>query len=121
MFEGLAWIINEITGGHPAPATVEFWENVEEFQRITGQAPAISDTIGDTPELDAKLLATLAPITEAAISDTVDEIASLLFPTTQNEQWIDYVRTLTVKQLQTLVGTKNSRLRKADLIALAIG
>jgi len=95
MFEGLAWIINEITGGHPAPATVEFWENVEEFQRITGQAPAISDT--------------------------VDEIASLLFPTTQNEQWIDYVRTLTVKQLQTLVGTKNSRLRKADLIALAIG
>ena len=40
--------------------------------------------------------------------------------TSPNNQWIEYVEQLTVKQLQELVGTRNSRYRKADLIQMAI-
>ena len=91
MLEGFAWIINELTGGHKQPGRPETWA------QTTATAPA---TTINQP--------------------TIDQIASLLFPTTQNEQWVDYVRTLTVKQLQQLTGITNSRYRKQQLIDIAI-
>ena len=37
-----------------------------------------------------------------------------------NEDWTDYVTTLTVKQLRTLTGITNSRFNKAHLIEAAL-
>ena len=48
-------------------------------------------------------------ISDATINDTIDS------------QLKDHVMSLTVKQLRKVTGKTNSRLRKADLIALALG
>ncbi len=93
MLEGIAWFINEFTGGHPAPATVEFWDNCQTVEAIISHHEQQQFT-----EYEA----------EMNREPSYEELA-------------DYAQHLTVKQLQTIVGTKNSRLRKAELIALAIG
>ena len=55
-------------------------------------------------------------------SATVHQVAQRpeLSLTTINTDYIEYVYSLTIKQLQHLTGIKSSRYRKADLIALAI-
>ena len=53
-FEGVCWIINELAGLHPARATREFWENVEEVERITSQTEI--DDPRDTVAIEAPVL-----------------------------------------------------------------
>ena len=70
LFEGIAWLINELAGHHD-----------------------LLDTTIDVP------------------SHSLTEF---------QQDWFAYVHNMTVKQLQQYVGTKNSRYRKHQLIALAL-
>ncbi len=54
------------------------------------------------------------------ITDTTIDTASVHSLTTDNTDYIEYVYSLTIKQLQQLTGIKSSRYRKADLQLLAI-
>ena len=54
------------------------------------------------------------------VNDSTIDTASVHSLTTNNTDYIDYVHTLTIKQLQQLTGIKSSRYRKADLQLLAI-
>ena len=97
LVEGICWVINELTGGHPTQATREFWENVEEVQQITDhETTTIAFEPANTFDFDA----------------VWNEYASQIRA--------DRFRTLTVKELRQLTGITNSRYRKADLIQLAI-
>ena len=89
-FESLCWLINELAGFH---------------KQSPPPHPASPEPAPITTTTEP------TPMTNPASPEPVMSV---------NEQWMDYVHTLTVKQLQTLVGTRNSRLRKADLIRLAV-
>jgi hypothetical protein len=54
------------------------------------------------------------------ITDTTIDTASVHSLTTTNTDYIEYVYSLTIKQLQQLTGIRSSRYRKADLQLLAI-
>ena len=71
-------------------------------------------------EFTCYIINELAGFHAEEINDSTIDTASVHSLTTTNTDYIEYVYSLTVKQLQQLTGIRSSKYRKADLQLLAI-
>ena len=71
-------------------------------------------------EFTCYIINEIAGFHKEEIEDTTIDTASVHSLTTTNTDYIEYVYSLTVKQLQQLTGIRSSKYRKADLQLLAI-